>query len=254
MPSSLAVFKDAKLEIAGVKTDFADIENRIQAFFKTCRHRFFEQSDLKTNEIVFCVEFIGELPDEIVRRTTHVFQNMKHALDKAVCASFFELTGKESRHIHFPVGTSRTDLKREIDKCAKAGVKPAIVSYLTTCDACEEGNVLLWAVGRLAQIKHRRFIKAGFNQSEIRFGECGPDAKFAFKPLPGKENQFEFARLPLGSNSKADCHITLSVSLSEPPHPEGIAIDFVINDMMREVDRVISGIEIETARIKPAAP
>jgi hypothetical protein len=178
-----------------------------------------------------------------------ITNNLRSALDHAVFAGTFELTGRELDKTKFPFGDTEKDARDDAKRRCR-DVPSELVDFLLALKPHRSGNPLLYGLNKLRNTKsHRVLIPFAAQPTIAGMGE----------PTPGTSVAHEWD--PSTGRFKASLHLA--------PEVEGGAVIFnfrlelligtgalrgepalrLFNRMLGEVERVVSAIEAETARL-----
>jgi hypothetical protein len=189
------------------------------------------------------------VPPNMKQIVFDITNNLRSALDHAVFASTLALTDQERSGTKFPFGDNEEELMRDAKNRCK-GVPRDVVDYLVAFQAYRTGNPLLWGLNKLRNTKnHRVLIPVG---AQAAFGgqvgaSDGAEATYEWDPTTG----------------------VFKTQIKPPPEGETAAVAFVFklelligtgtfrgepalglfNRLLSEVERVVSAIEAETARL-----
>lgn len=104
-------FSDAAIKIERAKQHIIDLERMIGEF-KANRHRFIRKDNHKTGEREFSFRGVDVVSPDIPLRTGEILQNLRSALDYAVCALVVNNGGIETTHTGFPIFSDADEYKR----------------------------------------------------------------------------------------------------------------------------------------------
>jgi len=179
-----------------------------------------------------------------------LIQNLRSALDHAVFASTFVLTGYDGEGgTKFPFGDAKKDAIDDAKrKCRK--VPPAMVEYLLAFEPYAEGNPILHGLNRLRNTKsHRVLVPVSAFSSKVTTARAksAKNTSYAWQGLTkGIEKAVHEFEFPPGTEANI---FRLEVSIGTGTFAGEPALG-VFNRMFGEVERVVSAIEAETIRLK----
>ncbi len=189
------------------------------------------------------------VPPDMKRVLFDITNNLRSALDHAVFASTLALTGEERDGTKFPFGDSASEMRGDAKRRCK-NVPREMVEFLITFEAHREGNHLLWGLNKLRNTKnHRVLVPVGASADMVGMGEpsVGTSADYEWEPATGRFK----ARLELTPETRAGgvmflFRLELLIGTGTFRGEPALGI---FDRLRSEVERVVSAIEAETARI-----
>jgi hypothetical protein len=248
-------FESPKLLLDGAKESIHEFEVACGAFIQSEPYRIVEEIDPQTGGKLVKLRFEGGFPSKMRLAAYHVVNDLRNALDQALCDGAQTLGLADVSHVHFPMGKDRDDFDREIRRRTK-GIDGALIAYVTQLDVHAGGNSELWALGRMAgPNKHRRVLAISRGASGMSILSDARGMAIRGSVTFGREwnsarNELTIMRLGAGA---AVTNMQLAIS------PEVVlgAVE-VFGDqpatgafykLAGMVEGIILGIEAETARI-----
>jgi hypothetical protein len=189
------------------------------------------------------------VPKDMKQIVFDLTNNLRSALDHAVFAATLLLTEEEREGTKFPFGDTRKDLEDDAKRRCK-NVPRELLPYLLAFEAHREGNPLLWGLNKLRNTKsHRVLIPVAATVALSGVGEPSPGTIVTpeWDPATGRFK----ANLELSPNTnmggvaysfRLEIAIGIGAFRGEPALT-------IFDRIFGEVERVVSGIEAETARL-----
>jgi hypothetical protein len=252
----LAPFESPKLLIEGAKASLLEFEAACDNFIKGCRYEVVSHTDPKTREQVFKLRFKQRMPGALRVKASGILNDLRHALDQAVCDAAIALGRGDAGGIYFPLAKTASDLEGDLKGKLK-GVHADLVALLRSFKPHYGGDDQLYAVARLAGAnKHQRVLRisldatAGQVFSTDRPGQeiKGPGSIGPFK-WNETRNEMHVARIGVGGKMDMDFAPRLQIVLGtgEPPLKSPAAS--VLSAFASKVESIVLAIEAETTRI-----
>jgi hypothetical protein len=244
-------FESPHLLIEQAEEDYANFTAKRNAFFETRRTTPFTDFDPNTGEDVFKVRFNGQLPGSLRTTASNVLNNLRHALDQAVNGSVAVLGPKNPKQAYFPIWKDAADRHHVIkNKCTDVDL--GIIQLLDSFKPYFGGDDLLWDLSRIAgPNKHQIVLGVDINVPNI-VGSFHLIEGFGSVTGPkrlGDENVWELARSLRGSKVNANFGVTIFITFANGEVVKGQVVSALLDDHIRKVSSIVSGIEAETARI-----
>jgi hypothetical protein len=249
----LASFESPKLLIESAKASIPQLESGCSTFIEGCRYEAIKYVDPKTREEVTKLRFQQRVPGALRVSASRILNDLRHALDQAVCDGAILLGRRNSKGVYFPFGRDASDLDRETTNRCK-GVNPDLVVFIRKFEAHYGGDGMLYSLGSLAgPNKHQRILRISLGTGGFSFrGEgldiLGPGA-FGLTKWNDLRNELEFARMAEGGHFQADFTPTLQLVIGEGEAPLSGPAAASFSLLASKVESIVFGIEAETSRI-----
>lgn len=173
-------------------------------------------------------------------------QNLRSALDHAVFASAFVLTGYDGEGgTKFPFGDSEKDAKDDAKRRCK-NVPQEMVEYLLAFQPHRDGNPILYGLNKLRNTKSHRVLVPMSAFSRKTNTAAVTSAATIFVPSEGADETVQPIHIPAGAEAN---FFRLEILIGTGTFNGEPALS-VFDRMLGEVERVISAIEAETVRLK----
>jgi hypothetical protein len=249
-------FESPKLLLARAQEHIADFKKREKAFFESQPYTQFVDKDAHPGWDTVKLKFTRKVPGIVSTVCADALSNLRHALDHAVCASVFAMTGTMPRGTYFPFGGSADELKLAIkDKCKR--VTPEVLDYIRSLNPYRGAKVpsLLWMMSRIAAPNKHRVL------SPIITGGGGQVAVHSFKGfgtdgIPSgwwdrDKNELQIALFKSGT--KPDYHLQfplfIAISDDEADITKPVPVAFLLLAMAAYTESAVKGIEAETLKL-----
>lgn len=245
------------------------------ANFTAMREAFFAQPDACTRVVEFDPDtglnvdkliFNNVLPTDMRGLASNAVKNFRDALDQAVFAASYLISGKRSNQTHFPFGESPDDLEYSLSRKLAVpckGIREELFPALRasepypTSDDYPGGNDILRLLGRVSgPNKHAITLTVKAQVTKVAIGgrggvmEFGPGgAVFTTGAVEdGPENEVVLFRFPPGGYVKADSEITLLITFGPGPL-EQYAAEHFLHELAAIVPVVIDRLKKATADV-----
>jgi hypothetical protein len=255
----LLPFESPKLLIDGAKTSIIDFKSVCEAFIQNCTYDILYHTDPKTEQQIVKLRFHHRVPPKMRVPGSRIVNDLRHALDQAVCDAAVLLGRPNANGVYFPFGRTPKNLDDEIaTRCKK--VHPDLVTFIRNFQSHYGGDDLLYALGSLAgPNKHQRILRislgtggtkivAGERPWALTSGEGG--FKIGVNKWNDLRNELEFAHFGKGTKGNIDARPVLQIVLGTGEPPLADPAPTVLDAMASKVEGIVLGIEAETARLK----
>jgi len=245
--SPLLLVSKAKEDIEKIKAECAD-------FVKLSRHTLIENFDSKTKEQVIKIRLDGPIPGALRVSVSRVVNDLRHALDQALCDGALFLGATRINRTYFPFGADKSDFNDKVKQHCK-DVHPALVDFIKGFNSYFGGDDLLWSLTRLAAKKHQGIIALGIETKGFQLiSDRTLDIKSPFKlginKWNDRKNELEFARIGPGGHMNMKFTIPFEVVMGSADIVGGKPTQGVLEDYARIVESIVLGIKAESFRIK----
>jgi hypothetical protein len=252
--TNLPAFESPK-ELVGHASEHIDrLEAEIKSFFdrKPCARVV--DFDRETREYVFKFRLTAKLPSKIRLVFKDATSNLRDALDHAVYAAAISLGNATVEKTGFPFANDAAHLEGEFKTWKFSDVPKEIHPVLISFRPYPTGNDLLIGLNRMRNPNtHRVIVPVGFASSGNEItnftGTISGSGKLGYSLWDAAKNEVEYMRLGEGSKAKCDVSIAFDVTFGEVEVFAGKPVVLSLREIMTEVDRVVHGLEVETARI-----
>ena len=179
-----------------------------------------------------------------------VVRSLRSALDQAVYGSTKSLTGKALNNTKFPFG-DEVEGARNDAKGRGRDVPSEMVEYLLTFEPHKDGNPLLWGLNKLRNTKsHRILVPVASDVSLVGSSESAPGVMAS---PPGWDPATGTLKALMNPPKEGQLNAVMAVLHLEPVIGTGAfrgePAAGLFRRLLGEVDRVVAGIEAETARL-----
>lgn len=188
------------------------------------------------------------IPGDMKLIAFDIVNSLRSALDHAVFAATLGITGEERGNTKFPIGDTAKEA-RDNAKRGRVSVPPALLEFLLAFEVHRDGNAIVWALNKLRNTKSHRVLVSfastidfvGMSVSE------GTEASYEWDEATGRF-KMRFERQPAFGPPIALQTFRLQVLIGTGKFAGEQALT-VFNSMASEVERIVSAIEAETARL-----
>jgi len=255
----LEPFESPKLLIDGAKASIVDFKASCDAFIQGCTYDIVDHLDPNSGDKIVKLRFHHRVPPKMRVPASGVVNDLRHALDQAVCDAAMLLGRPNAKGVYFPFGQTPKNLDDEVAARCK-NVDTQLVTFLRAFNSHYGGDDLLYALGSLAgPNKHQRVLRISLGSGGTQIGGGGqPWALHAgaggFSIGMNKwnelRNELEFARFGKGTTGNIDARPVLQIVLGTGEPPLSDPAPTVLDALASKVESIVLGIEAETARIR----
>src|SRR6266550_3587256 len=208
----LAPFEGPKLLVEGAKASVDEFEAGCAAFIKNCTYDVIRYIEPSSRDKVVKVRLHHRVPPTLRVLAYRILNDLRNALDQAVCDAAITLDRVDAKGVYFPSGKTADDLGREIVRKCR-GVDPKLVAFIEALQPHYGGDDLLYALCKIAGLnKHQRIIGIGLNHSGFALQRGGHNAYIPhadLRPLPFNKwnslrNELELMRFGQGMQGQID--------------------------------------------------
>jgi len=245
-------FHSPKRSIRHALEEIEDAERKATAHFQANTTTVVE-IDPKTGEQVHKIKLSGTMPDKVEIVLKDAVGALRDALDHAVYSATKELISGDPKQTGFPFAKDAAGVQGQLKGRSLSGNAPELHGFLAALDPHEGGNHLLWGLNSVRNPGTHRFIvpvgsavmMGGLAISEGVFhgGQIG------YSRWDPAKQEVEFMRLH--PESRANYEVTPAFHIAfEGSHAlSGKPAFGTLREIAGEVERVVLGIEAETARL-----
>ncbi|HEY4470809.1 MAG TPA: hypothetical protein VGN21_06525, partial [Stellaceae bacterium] len=145
----LAPFEGPKLLIDGAKATTDEFESGCAAFIQNCTYDVIRYIEPRSRDKVVKVRLHHRVPPALRVSAYRILNDLRNALDQAVCDAAITLGRADAKGVYFPSGKTADDLGREIARKCR-GVDPELVAFIAALQPHCGGDDLLYALCKLA--------------------------------------------------------------------------------------------------------
>ncbi|MER8453765.1 hypothetical protein NKG60_27960 [Mesorhizobium sp. M1428] len=250
-----SLFDSPSALIDHARDHIKDAEDRCRAFFEATPYTKVIDVDFEKREEIHKLRLSAKLPAKISAVVKDATGNLRDALDHAVFASAVAISGNVNpSDTGFPFAKDANGVTGELHGKRLRGNPPEIRPFLASLNPHETGNALLWSLNKIRNPNtHRVIIPVGAatiagDASMNGFHIIG-GLRFGYSRWHPTTNEVEFLRVGIGSIVNYQVDITSHVAFGDIETLRGKEIIGTLLAMATEVERIVSGIKAETARI-----
>ena len=229
---------------------------QIRAFFDKRPYARVIEFDPNTGHDVHKVRLTAQVPGRLSRILKDCTSNLRDALDHAVYAAAISLGAINPEKTGFPFANDATHLEDELTSWKFEEVPPEIHPCLRGFKPYPGENDILVALNRIRNPNTHRVIvpvgTASLGNSMSMFGANVGNMQLGYSRWDAAKNEVKYLRVDRGSKFQYEVRMAFDVTFGDVEIVGGQPIVGVLRKMAAEVDRVVLGIEAETARLKTA--
>ena len=237
-------FESPRLLLAGAQRHIATFEAKLD---ELCAPGTWANPESPNTGIEVVAGF--RIPPEMKQIVFDLTQNLRSALDHAVFASAFMLTGYDGEGgTKFPFGDDAKEARGDANRRCKR-VPPEMVEYLLAFGPHAGGNPIIYGLNKLRNTKsHRVLVPISATSRKVRTATVTKASTtfYAWQGLQdGIKKTVQETTFPPGTEATF-FRLELLIGTGKFRGEPALA---VFNSMLSEVERIVSGIEAETMRL-----
>ncbi len=255
MDDDLAPFESPRLYLDSAKRHIVNFESAAQVFIDNCTYTVSKKIDPNTGDVIIAGKLTQRFPPEDRKHASDAINDLRHALDQAICDAALELGGSDTKNVYFPFSNSRTEFPNAVKRKCKR-VHPALLAFLESFAPYQGGDDELWILTRLAARKHRGIITVAPELDGVGLGPgVGGNITADFKLIGGSmsvniRNEFQIAVMRAGTDYNFNIAPKFKIVFGKFDVVGHKAVLPYLTDIEGKVSTIIDGIEVETVRIK----
>jgi len=246
----LAPFESPKLLIECAPENIDRLDKYCHEYFSGSPYEVVEKIDHMTKAKTCCFRFQKKLPSKIRTVSHSILNDLRHALDQAVCESVIVLGNKNAKETYFPFARDISDLPERMNKACKK-VHPEIQEYLKNLRPYNDGDAILWSLSRHSgPNKHQRIIQIGITKGLEGYEIV--DSRYTFIINPrwlDETNELEFAKIGYGGHLKFNYKFVFGIVFGDIEVIGGDCVLDTFRTYFSKVQEIVSEIELKTMRI-----
>jgi len=255
MSDEFEPFESPLLLIGAAKENLVKLKSACDSFVKNAGYKIMLQQDMKTGDAIIKAHMATAFPGQIRVIASTIINDLRHALDQAVCDGALILGASNSKNIYFPFAKDLADFNVVLkDKCRK--VRPDLVDFIKNFNPYFGGDNLLWALNKLAGInKHQRIVSIAVNPNsiiEIQRAFWGRNIKtLVINKWNDRKNELEVIRV----NSVGDMEVNFSfrldleIVMGKADIVSGQPAIAILNTFVSKAESIVLGIKAESERL-----
>jgi hypothetical protein len=258
-PQMTGPFKSSKRWITQAREDIQDFKERERAAF-TGKQAYTVFTDLKRrpgHKVVGLKP--AKLSDTLTTKAANIVGALRNALDQATWRASVELGASEEEIIYFPFGGTKGNFDNLFRGKGKAmniphelhGKLKGFEGFPTSKDY-SGGNNLLYALSKISNPnKHTETYTVGLAVAQRgHMMSVGDMTEGSFPPkYDPVNNEIVLFTTPAAGKLNIDMSVATFVAFGEVPIVARQPVIPVLDEMTSVADRIVLGIEAETARI-----
>lgn len=245
---------DSPKQLIGHAREHIDrLEGEVKTFFDRKPYARVVDFDHETRQHIFKIRITAKLPSKIRLVFKDATTNLRDALDHAVYASAVALGIEGPEKTGFPFANDAAHLQGELGTWKFSHVPQDIHPLLMSFQPYPGGNDLLIGLNRMRNPNtHRIIVPVGFASLGIS-GEIESamlmGGALGYSKWDPTKNEVEYMRLGLGSNFNGNMQFAFDVTFGDVEVVGGKPVVSTLRAIETEVNRIVLGIEAETARL-----
>lgn len=253
----LALFESPKLLLQGADESISELETGCAAFLATNQYDPVRTFDPNSGDELVKYRFRNRIPGRLRLLAYRIVNDLRHALDQALCDAAIALGRPHGKRLYFPFGRDADNLELRIASDCK-GVDGRLLDFIRALKPHEDK--LLHALSVIAgPNKHQRTLRIALDakglilDGSLPLSMAGPlqivagaDAKWN-----DLRNELLVLRIKPGGSVAAHDAIkpALQIAIGEGKEPLGGPAAAVLRQLMHRVESVVLGLETETGRL-----
>ncbi|MCA1393459.1 hypothetical protein I6F20_30965 [Bradyrhizobium sp. IC3123] len=252
--TNLPEFESPKDLVGHAQEHIDRLDGEIKAFFGRNPYAHVIDFDRETRQQVYKFRLTAKLPSKVRLVFKDVTSNLRDALDHAVYASAVALGINSPKKTGFPFGNDAFHLASELGTWKFSDVPRELHPVLMSFQPYPGGNNLIIDLNRMRNPNtHRVIIPIGNASLASEISNAGgkivTPAQLGYCKWDASKDEVEYMRLGIGSEFKHEAKVAFDVTFADPNIMEGQPVVPALRAIHAEVDRIVLGIEAETARI-----
>jgi hypothetical protein len=250
-------FRSARLLVGRAKEHIEGLNESGKAFADSQPYAVSCDFDSEAGEYVYTVRIVQAMPDSFALDTADALNNMKSALDQAVCASVSAIfPARTLDGVCFPFA----DIQVHFDGAVRRGCKKVasdIVTLLRGFQPYKGGNDLLWLMNQLSKMNRHRVLQpvelSGKHSFSINRMIINGATKVMAPLWDHARKELIFARAAQ-PNLEYDLNFIFHISFGDVEIVRAQPAVPILRRFADEVDRIVLAIEAETQRVVESRP
>ncbi|HTN93991.1 MAG TPA: hypothetical protein VMJ33_05380 [Gallionella sp.] len=248
-------FESPLLLIANARENLRQFEIACRAFTANCKYDIFMEQD--KDEVVVKARLKNDkFPGHIRVIGSSILNDMRHALDQAVCDGAIMLGPVNAKNTYFPFAKDYADFNIQLrGKCKK--VRPDLLEFIKNFKPYLGGDDLLWAFNRIAgKNKHQRILAISTNNTLYTDDTMVyREGKIGINLWNERKNELEVSRTKIsniGDHDNADhmkIEFTLEIVIGEAEVIGGYPAIEVLKDILNKTEGIVLAIKAESERL-----
>ncbi|UVC09842.1 hypothetical protein IHQ71_04300 [Rhizobium sp. TH2] len=209
---------------------------------------------------VFTLRLREAIPKRFSLQTFDIVGELRSALDQAVHACAANFGNAPSSGLHFPIAERPEGLTNALDNGGSRNIPAQIRPFFRAFGTHKMGNPTIWALNKLRNTKmHALLIHpcvATNGVVAVPHMEPGQTSyayygrqRFRIGPWQDAENGMEIFACSHGVERTFHLEVDAFLTVGNSPLLVGKSLTGILNAMAGEVERIVTAIETETARI-----
>jgi hypothetical protein len=255
-PMTKNLFDSAKLLLDRAREHREEFHRRSKAWLDGHPYTTLIEPYPNTGEYVLKAKIEG-IAGFLFPIAADALNNLRHALDHAVCASVLAKDGaSDLTGICFPFGKNETSFNDNLAKTRK-NAAPEIVAAVRALKPYRGGDDKLWGLSHLTNVsKHRSLIAL---YPEIKRLGIGPYSVFNndqawSRPIwDSTKNELTAAIAPAPEELNYNLNLEFYIGFGDVEIFQRKSVVAVIEHFLKRVEAINANIEVKTKRLFPAA-
>jgi hypothetical protein len=252
---NLELFESPLLLIGAAKENFNRFAIACDTFVRNAKYDIFMEQ--VRDEVVVKARLKNDkFPGHIRVIASSILNDMRHALDQAVCDGAIMLGATDAKNTYFPFAKDYADFNIQLKaKCKK--VRPDLLEFIKNFKPYLGGDDFLWAFNRITgKNKHQRIFAISTNKTlytddnlVFREGKIGSNL------WNERKNELEVSRTKIsniGNHDNADLmkiEFTLEMVIGDAEVIGGHPAIEVLNDILNKTESIVLAIKAESERL-----
>jgi hypothetical protein len=247
-------FANSRLRLQWAKEEFADFQRCARIYFERTPRSLSIEPDSDGIREHHKLRFDRPFPSTLTKRTVHVVENLRAALDLTAIA-VARLAELSLDNVHFPFCKTAADFKSRIGHCCK-GFPEQITRLFGSFEPYGATDNLLFAINELCNAsKHQIIVPAasavGVNLPYVEIiGAAHPLIIGEGFFFDSEKNEITFAIAERGVQLKYRAQFGFDIVFGKIGLLEGRSVGANLDGMIRAVTMIIDETETESGRLE----
>ena len=232
-----------------------ELNARSKAFVDMKPYSIVREFDINAREYVHKIVLREALPGGLATVAADALNNLKSTLDQSVCASLLRIKPDASLSgACFPFGDTEAHFRASAKDTFRKfnNIAPEIVSFITDIKPYKRGNDLLYLMNIISKANRHRILQPVIIQGNDNVAVMGiyvnPGTWFPATGWDSDKQELVIVRTT-NPDLKYDLHFAFEVAFGDVEVVGGKPAVPLLSAFLREVERILAGIEGRTGSI-----
>lgn len=246
-------FDSPRLLVEDALEDIASLKEGVGAFVGKDNWSLVHERHPENGHHIFKMRFKSDVPPKLTVRVYGAARSLRDALDHAIYASALIVLGKEPERTKFLLAPTLGDIKNDIKRGKCRDVHEDIIAFMLALEPHEAGNKSLATLNKLRNKTTHRILSpahlstGGFGLSVT--GDTYIGRMSSLSEWSATRRTLTVGEISADSTVEGNIVPTAAVILNPSLGLGRTPVVHALTTIAGEVERIVVGIEAETARI-----